>query len=224
MFTVMQREGRPGEIHADREEALRYLGYGGQQPEDAIVRLIESCEQELLGSIQARACWMKVPVSFPALYTVDFGFGAMESVSLCKHLTGCHSAYLFAATLGIGVDRLMARFQRTSPSRAAVIDALASSAIEVWGDCVEQELVQDEEKHCQRFSPGYGDFSLDHQKDFERVLQLPRQIGVALTESLLMVPSKSITAVIGLGASSRTCGTKCMLCTKTNCIYREVLL
>ncbi|MBQ4615536.1 MAG: hypothetical protein IJB29_02325 [Mailhella sp.] len=223
-FVPSLRVAAPGELLADRKEALRYLGYGKHQPDDAVLSLLDSCEKELLAACQGRACWVRVPVLFPAEFTVDLGFGPVESVSLSKHLAGCHSALLFAATIGIGADRLIARWNRLSPSRSAVVDALGSSVIERWCDTVELELTREEEKHCDRFSPGYGDFALRHQKDFMSCLDMTRLLGVTLSDSLLMKPVKSVTAVIGLGASARTCGNKCMFCTKENCIYREVIV
>ena len=218
------RIAAPGELRADRSEALRYLGYGKNAPDEAVLELLEACEKELLDAAQGRACWARVPVSFPAAHSVDLGFGPIESVSLSTHLKGCHSALLFAATIGIGADRLAARWSRLRPSRSAVLDALGSSAIECWCDDVERELTKDEEKHCDRFSPGYGDFPLHHQKDFMHCLDMGRLLGISLSDSLLMKPAKSVTAVIGLGASSRTCGSKCMFCEKKNCIYREVIV
>ena len=218
------RTAAPGELRADRSEALRYLGYGKNAPDATVIELLDSCEKELLAVCQARACWARVPVIFPSTHSVDLGFGPIESVSLSKHLAGCHSALLFAATIGIGVDRLVARWSRLRPSRSAVIDALGSSVIECWCDDVERELTQDEEKHCDRFSPGYGDFPLHHQKDFMHSLDMGRMLGISLSDSLLMKPCKSVTAVIGLGASARTCGNKCMFCDKKNCIYREVIV
>ena len=222
-FSPSLRLAAPGELRTDRKEALRYLGYGKTAHDETVLKLMDSCEKELLEACQGRACWLRVPVSFPSPFTVELGFVTVESVSLAKHLAGCHSALLFAATLGIGADRLIARWNRLRPSRSTVLDALASSAIECWCDDVEREFTQGEEKHCERFSPGYGDFPLEHQKDFLHTLDMHRTLGVTLTDSLLMKPSKSVTAVIGLGASARTCGHKCMFCDKTNCIYREVI-
>jgi len=218
------RLAAPGELRVSRSEALRYLGYGKAEPDESVLELMDSCEKELLAVCQARACWARVPLAIPSTFSVDLGFGPVESVSLAKHLAGCHSALLFAATIGVGADRLIARWSRLRPSRSAVIDALASSAIECWCDDVEREATQGEDKHCERFSPGYGDFALLHQKDFANRLDMGRLLGVSLTESLLLTPTKSVTAVIGLGASARTCGHKCMFCDKKNCIYREVIV
>ena len=83
------------------------------------------------------------------------------------------------------------------------------------------KITADEEKHCLRFSAGYGDFSLEHQRDFVRCLDVTRKLGITLSDSLLMTPTKSVTAVIGLGGNARTCGNKCMSCNNRNCIYRE---
>lgn len=223
-FTVSLRIAEEGEIQAERKEALRYMGYGHSQPDAAVSALIDACEKELIASISGRACYALVPVSFPQRFTVDLGFGIIESVSLSKHLQGCHSAFLFAATIGIGPDRLIGKYSRLSPSKAAITDALASSAIESWCDTVELEITRNMGPHCARFSPGYGDFPLEAQEKLTSCLNTAKLLGIALSSSLLMTPTKSVTAVIGIGASARTCGNKCMFCNKKNCIYREVLV
>ncbi len=220
---VQQRRAAPGEARVDRGEALRYLGYGKSLPGDDVMALIESCEKELLATLQPRCCWLESDISFPDDHVVEAGFGRVESVVLYRHLQGCGSALLFAATVGISVERLVARYQRLSPSKASVIDALGSSAIECWCDDMERELLG-ARTHCSRFSPGYGDFALDHQRDFARVLDMPRTLGVSLSDSLLMTPCKSVTAVIGIGASRHSCGGKCMSCGMEHCIYREIQL
>ncbi len=221
--TVFQRRGLPGEARIDRREALRYLGCGKRSPDGMTGELLSECEKEVLPLLQPRCCWMVKKISFPGPFSVDIGFGPIESVTLSRHLQGCHSAMLFAATVGIGIDRLVGRYQRLRPSRAAVIDALGSSAIECWCDDMEVGLLGNE-VHCSRFSPGYGDFALSCQEPFSRLLDMPRSAGIFLSQSLLMTPSKSVTAVIGIGAASRTCGGKCMDCTREHCIYREIQL
>ncbi len=222
VFTTVRR-AEAGEIQVSQKEALRFLGYGGVTPKPAEAALIEDCTQELLSAVQGRSCYMRVPVSFPAPFTVNFGCFTAESVSLQKHLQGCHSAFLLAATLGSDVDRLLTRYGKLAPSRALVMDALASSAIEHWCDLVEREITRETDKHCERFSPGYGDFALEYQSQLTLCLDTGKNLGLFLSKSLLMTPTKSVTAIIGLGASTRTCGNKCLQCGKKDCIYREVL-
>ena len=83
------REAAEGEFTIDRREALRYLGCGnapqGSLPSETLA-LLDVCEAELLAALRPRVCWARVPLSFPAPFTVDAGFGAVESVSLAKHL------------------------------------------------------------------------------------------------------------------------------------------
>ena len=211
-------------LHAKCAEIRRELAkrvVGQEEMVDQVLTAVFARGHALLTGVPGLAKTLLVRTLAEVM---DLGFGRIESVSLAKHLKGCHSALLFAATIGIGADRLVARWSRLRPSRSAVLDALGSSAIECWCDDVERDLTKDEEKHCDRFSPGYSDFPLHHQKDFMHCLDMGRLLGISLSDSLLMKPAKSVTAVIGLGASARTCGSKCMFCEKKNCIYREVIV
>lgn len=220
-FTVEMKIAKSGEVKTVRDEAVRYLGYKKVTPDKPTESIIAECEEELLSAVNARCCYARTGVSFPRENVVDIGFGDIESKSLYKHLQGCHSVLLFAATIGIGADRLIAKYNKISPVKGVITDALASSAIEYWCDQAELDITKDEPLHCARFSAGYGDFALSYQQDFIRCLDVTRKLGITLSDSLLMTPTKSVTAVIGLGAKSRTCGNKCMSCTNKNCIYRE---
>lgn len=222
-FTVQLMLAELGEVKVNRAEALRYLGYTNKVSTDSVTEnLIDGCEKELMGAVSGRCCYAYAPIDFPRENVVDIGFGDVVSKSLYTHLQGCNSVILFAATIGIGVDRLIAKYSRLSPAKSLVIDALASSAIEYWCDRAEQRITAREEKHCSRFSAGYGDFSLEHQRDFVQVLDVSRRLGVTLSDSLLMTPAKSVTAVIGLGAMSKTCEHKCAVCGNKQCIYRDI--
>ena len=81
-----------------------------------------------------------------------------------------------------------------------------------------------------RFSPGYGDVPLEIQKDIVMLLDCAKRIGVSLNDSLLMSPSKSVTAFIGLQEPSGKMDkrevkstNKCAACAKTDCDFRGVL-
>ena len=66
-----------------------------------------------------------------------------------------------------------------------------------------------------RFSPGYGDFSLEHQKDIFRILNLEKNLGITLTENLFMVPTKSVTAICAISEINDNCETEgCEICDK----------
>ena len=106
---------------------------------------------------------------------------------------------------------------------------------------LEEDLNKEKKTLRPRFSPGYGDFDIGHQKDMVNLLDLPRQIGVTLTDGGMLAPTKSVTAVMGIahlaedtaadGTSGQPVGPKaqkhrchvhgCEACTKTDCIYRR---
>lgn len=145
----------------------------------------------------------------------------IRSRSLSINLRGCYSVYLMAATLGIGPDRLIARASVNRMSRAVIYQAAAAAMIETWSDEVNSRIIQEAAKEglfCRpRFSPGYGDFSLTYQSDFARILRIQKEIGVSLTESMLMMPSKSVTAVIGLSRRDEKCVLHgCEVCSKAD--------
>ena len=128
---------------------------------------------------------------------VSLGFGNVKSTALARCLSGCTEALVFAVTLGIGVDRLISRISKTSRAEAFIYDAVASALAESVCDLAEQEILYGRESSM-RFSVGYGDFSLDHQGALLNYLGAPTYLGITLTESGLMVPLKTITAVVGI--------------------------
>ena len=73
----------------------------------------------------------------------------------------------------------------------------------------------------QRFSPGYGDLPLQNQRAFFDALQCHREIGLYLNESLLMSPTKSVTAIVGIGPGENCTPTGCKACGKTDCAMRR---
>ena len=131
-----------------------------------------------------------------------------------------------AATLGIGPDRLIARASAVRMSDAVIFQAAAAAMVETYCDEVNERIRQDAAQrgmYCRpRFSPGYGDFPIAHQRDFSRLLDTPRKIGLTVTESCLLAPIKSVTAVIGLSETPQPCHRKgCEECSKTDCAYRR---
>lgn len=134
------------------------------------------------------------------------------SLSIKKHLEGCHKIVLMAVTLGTGVDQLLRRTQITDMAMAVIIDCGASVMIEQVADEFEYEIrnqlaagVQSDNGESakdvfttSRFSPGYGDWQITEQSRIIRLLDGQRQIGLNVTRDSLMIPRKSITAVMGI--------------------------
>lgn len=130
---------------------------------------------------------------------VDFGAFRADSASLKKKLDGCERVIVFGATVGLSLDRLVAKYSRLSPARALMLNAFGAERIEALCDAFVRETEAEYGKRFrQRFSPGYAELPLELQKDIFALLDLPKRIGISLTNSMLMSPTKSVTAFIGI--------------------------
>lgn len=206
------------------EEALRYLGAKGA-PDARTLALLRAAADELDACAAPRYAALRVPVEIAGARVTLQSFTA-DSPALAARLSGCREAYLFAATLGAQVDRAMARLSRTEVARAFALQACAASALECFSDDVCAALAAE----CapkglflrSRFSPGYGGFSIEHQTDLLCALQADRRLGLAETDSHMLTPLKSITAVIGLSREKQPCAQhKCAQCDNFSCEYRK---
>lgn len=158
--------------------------------------LTEDCLKELTKAADCKFSWVKVPVNIKES-NIDLSFGEFSSADLVKNLSGCREAFIFAVTLGMGVERLLLKEEMLSPARHFVTDALASSMAEAACDEAEKRIKAG--LKCKpRFSPGYGDLPLGIQPDILRLLDAQNKLGINLNSVLLMTPSKSITAIMGI--------------------------
>lgn len=184
-----------GELPFDMDAALRYAGCRASDEE--VRALMTSCAEEALPVLSYRVCFCTVPVTVEG-DAVTFPFATVESRSLARHVAGCDEAVLFAATVGLELDRLIFREGHLSPARAVCLQAIGAERIEAVCDRFQQEMGNEYGAIRTRFSPGYGDLPLAFQRDLFRILDCQRAIGLTLNESMLMSPSKSVTAVIGV--------------------------
>ena len=193
-----------------------------KQDREYCVRIQEQvriCEKEVLAVMVPRAVWRILPVEElePILRGKD----------IRRLLEGCPEAVLMALTLGSELERRLMREEVTNMSNAYVLDVCASQAVEDAADEMERRLraeIRLKGKYLtNRYSPGYGDFPLGIQRSVLEYLNAARAIGLTLTPTNLMVPRKSITAVMGIGDTAKPdvyggC-TNCPL--QTKCSWRE---
>jgi len=204
------------------EEALRYLG--AKEANEQSDTLIEGAWQRLQRIADPRHRLMRVGVSVSddRMKIADF---EAEAASLALNLRGCNEAYLLAATLGAGVDREMAKLSAVNVAEAFALQAAAASVLECFCDDICADLAADLKAEGlylrPRFSPGYGGFSTQHQRDILRLLDGGR-IGMGETSSHMLTPLKSVTAVMGISDQPGICrDNKCETCDKTDCLYRK---
>jgi hypothetical protein len=168
----------------------RYMRMGLQVPEGALAERVWDLREQALKVFRPARIWRRVALPLP-----------VESQALARHLVGCPDAYLVCGTIGAEFDTLQRRVAVTSGADALIVQAIGTAAIEEWMDAVEGEIRQELEPGkglVRRFSPGYGDLPLDYQRTLLTILDTPRKIGVSITDTLLMVPSKSVSAIVGV--------------------------
>lgn len=209
----------------DLSEPLRYLGVRGE-PDPALCAELSAAADKLTRSVAPQYVWRAFPLSHreagPALEGADLTLpGAMAA----RMLAECSQAVLLACTLGAGFEALLRGEQVRSMARAALLDACGSAWVEAGCDAAEEEIsARFPDLHrTDRFSPGYGDLPLTIQKDVCALLDAPRRLGVQVTDSFLINPSKSVTAVIGLAEKPQPARIRgCAFCAlKGSCQYRK---
>ena len=184
----------------DIGEALRYLGVK-DDPEGAMARAVSAEAERLLRAVRPRYVYRLFPVEHTAEGIVLRGSGVALPGSLAgRMLAQCGQAALLACTLGAGFETMLRAVQARDMARAVILDACGSALVEAGCDAAERVIAArcPGQHLTDRFSPGYGDLPLEVQNAICTALDAPKRLGVQVTESFLMNPSKSVTAVIGL--------------------------
>lgn len=210
----------------DRAEVLRYMRMGRVQPDAILEERLSSVEKEVLAAIRPAAYWQLVPVE-GACPSYRVGSLNLTSTRLWDTLAGCRHAFLFCATLGAGVDALLRKCGHRSAADLVMVQAVSTALIETFCDECQERMLQEPavcgETLRMRFSPGYGDLPLEVQRPLLTALDSSRRAGITLTDSLLMIPSKSVSAIVGVGLSDGGAAKHdCRLCTKVDCAFRRI--
>ena len=194
-------------VARDFSETARYLGYQKVSvPDEQTDALIKNAASALLEVIKPQAVYEQFNLRVE--YDEEAGTGMVSfsdvripSKDLARNLRECNKVVIFASTLGAQCDQEIRRAQIKAPVKAAVLQATGAMYIEKCVDLLNEKIRTEFEeqgfKVRPRFSPGYGDVSLEVQKDFFRLLPCQR-IGLTLMDTLIMSPEKSVTAFIGI--------------------------
>lgn len=188
-------------------EILRYSGCTGTDDE-ALLKLAKDSvrEVEKASCIKFSVCYRVLSVGFLSDYEMDFGVIKITSSDLAKCISGCEKAVFLAATVGQDIDRIIRKYNKTDSARALFMQAIGAERVETMLDdfCDRFSTVIKEDTGIEiagvtpRFSPGYGDLALGIQPEFLKIIDANRKLGIAINDSLLMSPSKSVTAIMGI--------------------------
>lgn len=195
------------ELRIDRAEALRYLRLPAamrqsELPADILQQLAEA-EAAVLRAAEPRFIWREFTLTETAAgLSLNDTALLLPGADIARLLADSQKCLLLAATVGIGIDELIRRAEITDMGRALILDAMASAAVENLCDQIQAALAaryaQKRLYLTRRFSPGYGDLPIDLQKSLCATLDCGRRIGLSVSASGIMLPRKSVTAIIGL--------------------------
>ena len=185
------------------EEALRYLGAGKDAPAE-LYREAAATAEMLMDMGEPRFVYRLFSLDSPPGKTGEFCLRGTQLVlkgnTAAVMLSQCHAAALLLCTLGARFDAALRAAQARDMAKAVILDACGSAWVEAGCDAAESEIAA----RCpgqfltDRFSPGYGDLPLSLQSGICTLLDGGRRLGVQVTQSCLMNPSKTVSAIIGI--------------------------
>lgn len=201
----------------DESEVLRYAGCGFNADADTRATL-RACVQECKDAFSYKVCYRVTDVE-----TLIKAFPFHQQEPLLARITGAEKVVVFCASVGLGIDRLVNGYSRISPTKALFFQALGTERVESLCDifCKDMQTEKAPLYTGGRFSPGYGNLPLQMQTSVFALLNCEKHIGVTLNDSLLMTPTKSVTAFIPLYSRKQDEAVGCNACDKKHCLARK---
>ncbi|MBE6712690.1 MAG: Vitamin B12 dependent methionine synthase activation subunit [Ruminococcaceae bacterium] len=181
------------------KEILRYSGVA--KPSNETDKLLRECLAECKDIFSERVAYRVFSITRENKM-LCIGNMRIESKDLEKNLRQCDSVILMVASAGLKIDRLIEKYKSLSPAKALMLHSIGTERVEALCDTFCKKIQHEQGfAFTPRFSPGYGDLPLDYQKEILALLNTNQTIGVYLNESLLLSPSKSVTAFVGIKKS-----------------------
>jgi len=211
-------------LELNKKQILKYLGYGNERVDPQTKEVIEGGIKELMNKARPKyiyKTWHDFNIMNDEIHLNNDII--IKSDDLADHLKSSKAIVVFAVTLGIGVEKLIKKEMLVNPSKAIILDAIASELIGKVANKVCLEIIDQRNVFRNtRFSPGYGDLSLEVQRKIVKTLDTEVKIGLYINDSHLLLPSKSITAFFGVFDRLQTLRKSCKNCQLiNNCRFRE---
>ena len=195
-------------IKIDKREVLRYLQYKNQNINDDLLKIIEQSIDETKRIISPRFVLRKYSIKKIKMdnekdqVILEDGNLILKSDDVYKLLTECDECILMAVTLGLEIEKEIRKLTYTNLTKGIIIDSCATTAIEEVCDIVQdniaRKLLREDKYITYRYSPGYGDLSIENNIYINNILNSQKEIGLTVTNSGIMIPRKSVVALIGV--------------------------
>lgn len=184
---------------------MKYNVHKTEMDDDYRKRII-SVMNRGFAQCEPRGTWILLDITERDEISVAFEGGfTIQSESIGKLLAHSESAVFMGATAGAGiVDLAREAVEKGDGSSAVIYDAVGSETAEAAIDWLNRFVGSELRRRGKvltpmRFSAGYGDFLLENQRLFYELLDLKR-FGVSLTDSCILIPEKTVTAIAGVEA------------------------
>lgn len=183
------------------QEVLPFLGMN-KDPSAQEKALIEQYIKEIKQLAEPIGIWKNFVIKnwTPEKISLEASPLLLEGTGISERFKTCVQITLLATTIGIRVDQLLFSMSSQNPAQALFADAVASAAIESFTGQLDHYLCEIIRRKgyfpTARFSPGYGDWALNWQKEFLTSIE-SNKIGLTTTAYFVLEPTKSITAALG---------------------------
>ena len=217
-------------VTVEKSEVVKYLEHIGKEIDNDLDSKINQCIKETKNEIDTKYVYQIYDIKKDLnLNTVQFENTnlILKSKDISELLRNCDKCVLMCATLGFNIEKNIRRYSYNNLTKGIIIDACATTSIEEVCDLVQDSILdkvaKEEKSLTMRYSPGYGDLDISANRDILNVLDAHRKIGVTVTNTGIMIPRKSVVALIGItnekiGKVKRTCE-NCS--NRFNCEYRR---
>lgn len=215
------------DLAIDKNEVLRYLGYGSKEADKITDGIIDECLEEMLEIARTNFVYniYEIKKEEENIHFQNSKF-KIEGRDIYKHLQDSQKCAIMAVTLGNEVDKRIRYYSKVDLTKSLIFDACATAGIEALCDRVESVIrkiaINNGCNATSRYSPGYGDLSIEIQPKILNLLDTQKHIGLTVTDSYILIPRKSVTALIGIGEDVKVEKHSCKACRlHENCLFAK---
>lgn len=216
------------DLNITAAEIYEQMGYGDALPDADVQAETERMISRVKEILRPQFCFFITKATLDEQNNLlTTGYTTMDiGRIISRQLRGSSAFAFFVATAGMEFEHLQEELKTEGDMVSIFIaDAMGSVIAEKAADCMElalqKTLASSGLKHTNRFSPGYCGWHVSQQHLLFSHFPTPQPCGITLSESSLMTPIKSVSGIIGIGATVRHLDYTCGLCDYKDCYKRR---